>query len=633
MFSEEDVKEIIRLFPPPRDSELLPSVIPSSGGHGLITLEFTQTQFRSRVTQEPARISVDQLAVDLDVDVATIRQLVRTHSALALLSADKNRIVTTDCRKTLFQKISNQLLGGITQRSDFAAENDIDEHSVNALLADIEGEIVESDGYLFRAAYQQTVSERISELLRQSLSSLSAVDFVSQELPGAPPTWFTHRVLREVLDSGNLADAYFVKESAKGASCYPKQLIEKNRDAIINDLQSGELLYLDLESFQAEFAEFYATVEEAARHVGSAATVDIIDAIAISIAGKRIIGNDLMQSLRKDGFLDMTNLIGEIPERLQKRIAHDIESEIFGSYESETGTQLCCVGDWVVQPEIYDREQSVLLDYAEADANSQWQQLRENIARDVSFSLASITGRIAPDQPVLGALSKERATEKVMEERFWATISRQEAENEAHFSQFWSERVQSRLQLYTDGLLAIHDQKLREQLSEVLAMHAKKELIPESIAKARSQALVLSRRTQKNLVAKELVDKKDGTIAEILAVLKKLNKKQGIEPLEGEKVQAAKQSTMSDMIRRMQKQKKSDGPVLFLTLVLILVAKHYSGIVYATGKFAPKLLKQLQSVLPAEQYEQLERWKEAAKTSSLTAEDRAAMKLMAEACD
>jgi hypothetical protein len=71
--------------------------------------------------------------------------------------------------------------------------------------------------------------------------------------------------------------------------------------------------------------------------------------------------------------------------------------------------------------------------------------------------------------------------------------------------------------------------------------------------------------------------------------------------------------------------------VLFLMLVIVLFAKHHDGVVYATGKFAPKLLKELKGKMESEQYGQVEKWKEAAKTSSLTAEDRADMVKMAEA--
>lgn len=94
---------------------------------------------------------------------------------------------------------------------------------------------------------------------------------------------------------------------------------------------------------------------------------------------------------------------------------------------------------------------------------------------------------------------------------------------------------------------------------------------------------------------------------------------------------SSKATMLGDMARRMQKQRKSDGPLLFLTLVVFLFAKHNAGVVYATGKFAPKLLRHLKPKLNKEQYAQLEAWKEAARAGTLSAEDRDGMKKMVEA--
>jgi hypothetical protein len=90
---------------------------------------------------------------------------------------------------------------------------------------------------------------------------------------------------------------------------------------------------------------------------------------------------------------------------------------------------------------------------------------------------------------------------------------------------------------------------------------------------------------------------------------------------------------LADMLRRLQKQKASDGPVLFLTLVSVLYAKQNDGVVYATGKFAPKLLKLLKGTLGDEQFGKVEAWKEAAKSNSLSAEDRKGMAEMANSED
>lgn len=132
------------------------------------------------------------------------------------------------------------------------------------------------------------------------------MNVLSQELPGAPPSWFTHRVLRDVLNSCKLADAYFVKESSEGAQCSPKKLVEQNRDAIVKDLQSGQLAYINLQNFQADFPEIYSTIEEAAQHVRAAADVKTIDTFAVSKARERTLVKTCAHSLIEVGHVDIS---------------------------------------------------------------------------------------------------------------------------------------------------------------------------------------------------------------------------------------------------------------------------------------------------------------------------------------
>jgi hypothetical protein len=75
---------------------------------------------------------------------------------------------------------------------------------------------------------------------------------------------------------------------------------------------------------------------------------------------------------------------------------------------------------------------------------------------------------------------------------------------------------------------------------------------------------------------------------------------------------------------------KTDAPLMFLSLVLVLFSRNHPGVIYATGKFAPKLLKQLKAQLSSEDYEEAERLKELAKTGKLAKDDRDRMVHMAE---
>ncbi|KAF2856465.1 hypothetical protein T440DRAFT_382628 [Plenodomus tracheiphilus IPT5] len=608
MFSVGDAKDVFKFFPPQNTSDFLPSLILSSGGHGFVTLEFVKAQFRSRDPREYLYAAWPMTLTWIQISFSNLFGPIQLSLYLA----------------------PTKVASGVIKRSKFAAEIDLDDNSIDALLKDVEREVVDNDGYMFSKLYEQKVSDIIGDSLQSSLSDSSTIDIIPEKLPGAPPLWFALRVLRDVLASNNLTDAYFFKEDLDGAQCYPKKLIEQNRDAVVADLRSGKLAYVDLQAFQTDFAELHSNIRDAAEYVRTAAEVDIVETFAISKANRSSVIKDCTKSLAEEGHIDLAQVLVKFPGTAQNSTSQDLIRDIMASYQDESGAQAHRVGDFLLKPESYDSERRVLLDYADVDAGLQWKQMQENQEKEVGYSLANVTGLITKEQRILGSLIKEKAVEKAVEERFWMIISQQESQNEVQFSEFWNERVHSRLQIYQDGLDKVSDEKLRDQLSEILSVYAK-ELILESVTKARSQGLVLSRKTRKNAVTVEdLLKQEDSSIASVLSALKKFNKKQGIEPLNAAKAVETKQNIVNDLVRRMQKQKKSDGPVLFLTLVLILFAKHNDGVVYATGKFAPKLLKQLKAVLPAEQYEQIEKWKEAAKTSSLTVEDRAAMKGMAE---
>lgn len=251
---------------------------------------------------------------------------------------------------------------------------------------------------------------------------------------------------------------------------------------------------------------------------------------------------------------------------------------------------------------------------------------------DDRYSLSNTFYQILEDNPVLQNLIKERSLEREFDDAFSARISELEKQNEIEFANFWTDRIVTRIAIYSEGLATVEDSKLQDQLSELLAQYIQKDLVPDALSKATSQGLVTSRKSRKNVHRLESVLSAGRTgVPALTTSLDKFNKKQSIDAPATSALESSKVTMLGDMARRMQKQRKSDGPLLFLTLVVFLFAKHNAGVVYATGKFAPKLLRHLKPVLNAEQYAQLEAWKEAARAGTLSAEDRDGMKKMVEA--
>jgi hypothetical protein len=280
----------------------------------------------------------------------------------------------------------------------------------------------------------------------------------------------------------------------------------------------------------------------------------------------------------------------------------------------------------------FSRHRNILLDLVRADAASQWHRRKEDPTIDEKYSLSATFYQILEDNPVLQNLIKERELEREFDEAFSARISELEKQNEVEFADFWTDRVVTRIAIYSEGLATVGDERLHDQLSELLAQYIQKDLVPDSLSKATSQGLMASRKTLKNVRRLESVlsgGKAD--VPALMSSLDKFHKKQTIDAATTSALASSKATMLGDMARRMQKQRKSDGPLLFLTLVVFLFAKHNAGVVYATGKFAPKLLRHLKPKLDTEHYAQLEAWKEAARAGSLSAEDRDGMKKMVEA--
>ncbi|KAE8861994.1 hypothetical protein PTNB73_07548 [Pyrenophora teres f. teres] len=550
MFSPSDVKNIFALFPPQETSDFIPQFTLSSRGHGLVTLQFVQAQFRGRVTKSTERIPLSDLASELDIDQTLVDQLARNHPKLCLLSADRKHIISFDERDALRNTLSGLLSSGLVTKADFAKQYDVWLNSLDALLADQDGEVLSIDGYVCNRSYESAISEAIFSQVDQALKNVQTVNIKPEDLPNNPSTWFISRTLNQVLEKENFTSQFNIQESNGTISCTPKQLIESKRDATLNSLQSGALAYLDLQKFASDFPDFFPSFKDAVSHFQDLPNISVIDTFAVSEPWTAQIQQDCIRILEQEG------------------------------------------------------------------------------------STLDVTENPRPNPPtglVQRLLLATKPVDKALEETFYNTLAPLESANEADFATYWSDRCISRYNIYSTGLKAVSDPKVHDQLAQLLAAYTTKELIPDTLAKARAQRLVQSRRTRKNIARLSGVLETVDGVAGIATALDKFNKKQGVEAPGETTLVAAKRAMVEDMLRRLQKQKAVDGPVLFLTLVVVLFARQYDGVVYATGKFAPKLLKQLKGTLDKEQYEKVEAWKEAAKTNTLSAEDRADMVKMAEA--
>ncbi|KAI4935799.1 hypothetical protein J4E85_001125 [Alternaria conjuncta] len=633
MFTAHDVKDIFALFPPQDTSDFVPRLALSSSGHAFVTLQFVQARFRSRVTKETQRIPVSTLANDLDIGRLLVHQLVHSHPKLCLFSADEESIIPIDERDTIVTRLSS---GGLASKAEFIAQHRVSSKSLDFLLSSQDYNVLETNGYIYTKAYAHKIADIVKSMIQKTVDDVRTLNIKPADLPDNPPTWFILHTLERLLQSENLTSKVNIQETDVSVLCTPKRYLESERDTTVYDLQSGALAYLDVQRFASDFIELFPSSQVALSYFQQLSGIEVIDSFAVSLIWISRLEQDCVRILEQEGCtLDVTEVIGSrLPPTIREQVAGRAKNSIVAHFSETTGgLKIVRVGTLILTERRRDGALDELAGYAKEAAKAQWQSLHDDptLVEDVKFTRDKIKDMIPPTGLVQRLLLQQKPVEKLLEERFWFHVSSFETLNEEDFAMYWTDRMLTRYRIYSAGLVSVMDQKVHSQLAQVFATYAHKDLIPDTIAKARAQGLVLSRKTRKNVTKLSSVLESTTPLdnTSLSSALEKFNKKQGINHPSTDSLAAAKQSMLDDMLRRIKKQKASDGPVLFLTLVILLFAKQYDGVVYATGKFTPKLLKLLKGKLEYEQYEQLERWKEAAKTNTLSAEDREGMARMA----
>ena len=322
-----------------------------------------------------------------------------------------------------------------------------------------------------------------------------------------------------------------------------------------------------------------------------------------------------------------------------------MESHITTAFHDQPGTdqqqqqqQLHHALPYLLTHTRYTTDLTHLLALATSNATQQWTTLSTApSSKDPKYTLPPSLLPASTSTPTLAALLTTPQIRTTLDQTFISQISALEAQNEAAFSTFWLQRVTLRLTLHNRAIAALTDEKLKTQLSDALASYAAQDLIPSAVAKARARGLVRSRRTRKNVARLEAAVAKvkassgaaDGNSASgqstsVVGALDRFAEKQGVRlrPADDDDgdgdnannandedvLSASLHSTKSHLVSTLgtRMQRTEDGATLFLLLIVVLLARFSDGVVYATGRFAPRLMKAVKSDVGDEVWASLE---------------------------
>jgi hypothetical protein len=209
---------------------------------------------------------------------------------------------------------------------------------------------------------------------------------------------------------------------------------------------------------------------------------------------------------------------------------------------------------------------------------------------------------------------------------FEKRVSDLQKESQDHFTSLWRSRVVLKSSLYTLGLESLPPSPLKDQLSDLLSAHLVQDLVPNTIKRARMKNMIRTPNLSKQIgkLETEMAPSKSEKKLSPQDALGKFGKKTSLHPPTSAELTAAKKEHLDDMLAAIRKD--TDGPRLFLSLVIILCASKREGVVYATGKFAPKLLKAIKGELEEEVYKRVEEIKELVKLGKVDEATRVEMR-------
>jgi hypothetical protein len=247
-------------------------------------------------------------------------------------------------------------------------------------------------------------------------------------------------------------------------------------------------------------------------------------------------------------------------------------------------------------------------------------QLKEDIRRAESLE-SSLVDAIW--------VSDDRQLSKTAISAYDNKLEELDSQCDAQFNSMWNSRVMSKIHLYSHGLSEISDKNLHDQLAELLRSHITTELVPSAATRAKSKGLLKSPRykvaSRLSKTQSSLPGKKD--LSAVIEELGKFGAHIELPGLNEEHLQEEKASYAKDMVKTMQRDE--DSARLLLCFLIVLFSSKHQGIIYATGKFAPKILKMLKPALSSEDGEWLDQVKDSVKAGTTTDEMKSKMRTMA----
>lgn len=308
-------------------------------------------------------------------------------------------------------------------------------------------------------------------------------------------------------------------------------------------------------------------------------------------------------------------------------------------YYRENGANrgdILALGDWLILGALITDLTSAASRLGRMIADEQWQIQSETPTSVLTISPPKFLERFHEESEtpleLLHHLWEIKCNESISvaaTAAFEQRIGDLQNDSQNQFISLWNSRVALKTSCYSTGLNTLPASPIKDQLSQLLSTHVLQDLMLNTIKRARMKGLIRTPNLSKQVgrLEAEIAPTMDVRKTSPQELISRFAKKISLESPTTAQLATAKREHLDDMLAAMSKDK--DGPRLFLSLVIILCASKREGIIYATGKFAPKLLRTVKDDLDEESYKRIEEIKELVKSGKVDKAVRTEMREIA----
>ncbi|KZF19301.1 hypothetical protein L228DRAFT_271544 [Xylona heveae TC161] len=643
VFGEEDMKVLLGHFPPSQvcttsEGSLL---LPLRSGVGLLKTEDVREKLRVTIDSGSRSFAVFDIAEALDLSEEEIRSCLPAEEDLSDWTLDRGSAVIT---RPAYQEIAQCLLHASQtapiQIAQFTDENGLSAaclrtlvRRLNAGLSDPEGPLLRDDNTLFYAGYSEEwlCSLSFQEALQQELtnrlrSATGPYSPNSNEFTGAPSQAFLLWCMDSISRDPRVTfDGYFHTE-ADHVIFFPLCYLHQLRETLIRRLEAGAIKSVSVDELQRRLPNRVSVSDYLVKEGDS--RVVILSERAIAKLDYDSLVRSVIKSVADDGFaaLDVSDFELSVTDtkRLNEKIYASLRSQL------RQGVNL---GDVHLISGVFFHKTFLesLKEDARVQAELQGRICSEN-GTDDKFSIRQVQQKQVRQFPAVSiqVLSDiyDKETKLGLETAFNSQKKKVKDEAVCRFVTLWREKVMVRFQLHYSAIETLDDAKLCAELQGALCGYMTTSVLRETVQTARAESFLRGKSAtrhieelQRSLNSNDLEDDPGRKLTGLLQSLQTFATKEKIQWCDEELLRTRKLSILRDMVRTLRGS--IDDARLFLTLVVVLLASRRQGIIYASGRFAPRLLRQLCTEIEADQYNWLQKIKEAAKGSSMTSQDRA----------